>query len=161
MIKTSDEKAPDLKHKVVKLSMFSKEHMDKIKDLCTEPYHKERIVVKGKNSDNFLDLKPHSVTKKLMNFLNDEGYQVEIVKSERRTGKKEIAGLAVDVKPLNHSTYDGGVVISSIASGHDDENLNNDVKRITERLLAYFIHNGIPGKRICNESVLGCEYKFY
>lgn len=154
-------KDQDTQHKVVKLSMFSKEHMETIKDLCTDQYHKERIVVKGKNSDNYLDLKPHSVTKKLVNFLNDEGYKVEVVKSDRRTGKSEIAGLPVDVKPLNHSTYDGGVIIGCVASGTTDEELDADVKRITERLMAFFMHNGIPTKRICNESVLGCEYKFY
>lgn len=158
-MKTTEEKDEYIK-RIVKLTIFDPHNIDKIKELCTDPYDKQRIVVKGKNSENLLDLKPHSVTKKLMNFLHDEGYDIEIVKSPRRTGKKEIAGEPVTVYPLNRASYDNGVVINIVAQGKTESALEEDAERIRNKFMSLFVRNQISVKRMCKDMV-ECEYKFY
>lgn len=148
----------DVLRKVVKFTVFSENHIERILELTTEPVNKPKLKVTGKVSE--LNLKSRA-SKKLIKFLEKEGYDVTYTLAQGRRGKKELAGLVVDVKPRRHTKYSSGVVVSCLAEGITEKELDTRVWKIEETLWDYFTKNGIPVDRICKESVLGCEYKFY
>lgn len=145
-------------NKIVKYTISDPRFTEKVIDAATENVEAKTAIIKGRDGDSVLQLKPHMMSKKLQKFLTDEGYKMETFVSNKRQGRKVIAGIPVKVLPVNHNTYNGGVIISFIGTGEDDKELQDDIKTKSGKITRYMTKYGVPVGRICVE--VECVYKF-
>lgn len=147
-------------NKIMKYTIFDPNYVEKVVEITTESIEAKKAVIKGKDS-GVIELKPHMMSKKLQQFLADEGYEIETFVTTKRRGMKSLCGIKVNVLPRNHSNYNGGIVMTFVCTGVDDEDLTNDIRVKTNKIMGYFTKHKIPLDRVCEESLTGCEYKFY
>lgn len=144
--------------KVVKFTVFSENHMNEILEVTTEPTVSKRARI-VKNNDG-ITMKVNT-SKTMVKFFESIGCKVDTIHVMRRRGRKHIANLPVDVKPRRGTNYKSGVTVSCIAEADNERELDKRIWEIEDSLLSVFTSKGIPIDRICKESVVGCEYKFY
>lgn len=103
----------------------------KVIPLATEVVEKKKAVLRG---NGFVELAPHQLTRGLKKFLEGNGLTMEYSTTEGRRGKVEIAGVKVKVLPVNHTNYDGGVLIKvTEKDGMSYTNINKVLAYLTKR----------------------------
>lgn len=108
---------------------------DKIIPIVTESKGKKEVLLTDAKG-NKLTLKAHQLTKEMIKFL-EQTYSIEYLEStEGRRGLSEIAGIKVQITPINHTNYDGGAYIKVT---EEDEMATEN----TNKVLAYLRKRGI------------------
>ena len=148
-------------NKIMKYTIFDPQYVEKVVDITTESIEAKKAVIKSKTGEDVIELKPHMMSKKLQQFFIDEGYKIETFVTTKRRGLKSLCGFEVNVLPRNHSNYNGGIIMTFVCTGEDQKDLDNDIRIKTNKIMGYFTKHKIPLDRVCEESLTGCEYKFY
>lgn len=116
----------------------------KIVPLATEVVTKRKSILRNPDGKGIV-LKPHQMTRDLKKFLEDAGFSVDYEEVQRLRGKTEMAGISVEVHPVMHTHYDGGVLIrigEESASSYEN----------TNKILEFLIKNGISISKECTFS---------
>ena len=142
--------------KIVKYTINDPEYIDAVANATTEVLNTDIIQIKG-NKGTGIELKRPS--KKLVKFLQDEGYDIQSYYGQKRQGIKTISNIPVKVKPRNHSNYNNGIFLWFNCEGETKEDLRADIVKKTQTIMGYFTKHRIPLDRICEELTPNCEYK--
>lgn len=147
-----------MEQQVLKYTFNDPANSQKIIEAFTLPDNRKGIKVTGNKGD--VVLPADKKTKRIIEFFENEGFTVDPIPCPRRRGKSKISGIRVTVKPFKRNNYETGAVVSILCSGKDEKALLQDTRRKKNKFYDFIIEHEIPRDRFCDETSLGCEYKF-
>jgi hypothetical protein len=145
--------------KKMKYTINDRAFMDRILNAFCNKHTKKTWILTGQTGE--IDLGKSSIPKKAVEFFEKEGMNPRFDTVARYTGKRKIGNLSVEVRakcPTNYAA--DGVIITIVCSGETEKDCQHDLEEKELTLVKYATSRGIPVKRICAESAVGCVYKF-